>query len=69
MFALPSEGLPATSAELDELRAQAQKSINVIQARAEAGEELSKDDVESLRGLLDAVDQINAAAATAAAEE
>ena len=69
MFSLPAEGLPATSAELDELRAQAQKSINVIQARAEAGEELSKDDVESLRSLLDAVDQINAAAATAAAEE
>lgn len=69
MFSLPAEGLPATSVELDELRAQAQKSINVIQARAEAGEELSKDDVESLRSLLDAVDQINAAAATAAAEE
>lgn len=68
MFSLPEE-LPATSGELNELRTQAQRSINVIQARAEAGEELSKDDVESLRVLLDAVDQINAAAATAAAEE
>ena len=68
MFSLPEE-LPATSVELSELRTQAQRSINVIQARAEAGEDLSKDDVESLRVLLDAVDQINAAAATAAAEE
>ena len=68
MFSLPEE-LPVTSAELDELRTAAQRSINVIQARAEAGEDLSKDDVESLRVLLDSVDQINAAAATAAAEE
>jgi hypothetical protein len=68
VFTLPEE-LPATSAELSELRTQAQRSINVIQARAEAGEELSKDDVEALRVLLDSVDQINAAAATAAAEE
>ncbi len=68
MFSLPEE-LPATSAELNELRTAAQRSINVIQARAEAGEDLSKDDVEALRGLLDAVDQINAAAATAAADE
>ena len=68
MFTLPEE-LPATTAELAELRSQAQRSINVIQARHEAGEELSKDDVENLRVLLDAVDQINAAAATTSAEE
>lgn len=68
MFSLPEE-LPATSGELSELRTQAQRSINVIQARSEAGEDLSKEDVESLRVLLDAVDTINAAAATAAAEE
>lgn len=68
MFSLPEE-LPVTTAELDELRTAAQRSINVIQARATAGEELSTDDVEGLRSLLDAVDQINAAAATAAADE
>jgi hypothetical protein len=68
VFSLPEE-LPATTEELNELRSQAQRSINVIQARNEAGEDLSKDDVEALRGLLDAVDQINAAAATTAAEE
>lgn len=60
MFTLPDE-LPATVAELDELRAQAQKSINVIQARHDAGEELSREDVDALRGLLDAVDTLNGA--------
>lgn len=68
MFTLPNE-LPATVAELDELRTQAQRSINVIQARHEAGEELSREDVDNLRSLLDAVDTISAAAAAAAEEE
>lgn len=68
MFTLPDE-LPATAAELSDLRTQAQRSINVIQARHEAGEELSRDDVEALRSLLDALDTINTAVATATAEE
>lgn len=68
MFTLPDQ-LPATVAELDELRTQAQRSINVIQARHEAGEELSREDVDALRSLLDAVDTISAAATAAAEEE
>lgn len=68
MFTLPDE-LPATVTELNELRTQAQRSINVIQARHEAGEELSRDDVEALRSLLDSVDTISVAMATATAEE
>lgn len=68
MFVLPDE-LPATVAELDALRDKAQRSINVIQARHEAGEELTKDDVEALRGLLDAVDQIDTARTEAAEAE
>lgn len=68
MFTLPDE-LPATTAELTELRTQAQRSINVIQARHEAGEELSRDDVEALRSLLDAVDTISAAVVAASEEE
>ena len=68
MFTLPDE-LPATVAELDELRTQAKRSINVIQARADAGEDLSRDDVEALRSLLDAVDKLDSAVTTAAAEE
>jgi hypothetical protein len=69
-FQLP-EQLPATVAELDELRGRAQAQINVIQARHEAGEELTRDDAAELRRLLDAVDTIGTArdeAATAEAE-
>lgn len=68
MFTLPEE-LPATVAELDELRGQAQAQINVIQARHAAGEDLSREDVESLRGLLTAVETIDASRAEAAAAE
>jgi len=68
VFTLPEE-LPATVSELEELRTQAQRSINVIQARHEAGEELSRDDVEALRSLLDSVDKLSTALATATAEE
>ena len=68
MFVLPDE-LPVTTEELAALLSQAQKSINVIQARHEAGEELSKDDVTALRGLLDARDTLTEAHAAAQAEE
>jgi len=68
VFTLPDE-LPATVAELNELRTQAQRSINVIQARHTAGEELSRTDVEALRSLLDSVDTISSAITTASAEE
>lgn len=68
MFTLPEE-LPATVAELDALRDQAQRSINVIQARHEAGEELTREDAATLRGLLDAVDTIGAARTEAHAAE
>lgn len=69
-FQLP-EQLPATVAELDQLRGQAQAQINVIQARHDAGEDLTRDDAAELRRLLDAVDTISTAhdeAATAEAE-
>lgn len=67
-FQLP-EQLPATVAELDTLRGQAQAHINVIQARAEAGDELTRDDVAELRRLLDATDTIDTARAEAATAE
>lgn len=63
-FKLP-ETLPSTVAELDELKDKAQREINVIQARHEAGEDLSKDDVARLRELLDADDALDAARAEA----
>lgn len=68
MFTLPDE-LPATVAELDQLRDRAQKDINVIRARHDAEEELSRDDVDTLRGLLDAVEIIDTARGEAAASE
>ena len=68
MFTLPDE-LPATSSELSELRTAAQRSINVIQARHEAGEKLSRDDAEELRKLVDAVEVIDTALSTAEVEE
>lgn len=68
MFVLPDE-LPATVAELDALLDQVQRQINVIQARHEAGEQLSGDDVAALRGLLDAADTVTAARDEAAQSE
>ncbi|UYL88123.1 major capsid hexamer protein [Gordonia phage Evaa] len=68
MFVLPDE-LPATVSELDELAGQAQRHIAVIQARHEAGDSLSPEDVDALETLLDAVDQINSARAEAATAE
>lgn len=67
-FVLPEE-LPATVAELDALLDDARKSINVIQARRAAGEELTREDVDSLRGLLDAVDTLTSARGEAATAE
>lgn len=69
MFVLPDE-LPATVAELDDLRDQAQRSINVIQARAAAPNEvLTDEDLSNLERLLEAVDTIDAARAEAADAE
>lgn len=67
-FQLP-EQLPVTVAELDELRGKAQAQINVIQARHEAGEDLTREDAAELRRLLDAVDTIGAAHAEASTAE
>lgn len=67
-FELP-EQLPATVAELQELSGQAEAQINVIQARAAAGDNLTADDAAELRRLLDAVDTIDTARVEAAAAE
>ena len=67
-FVLP-ETLPATVAELDTLLDAARASINVIQARHTAGEELSHDDVVELNRLLDAVDTVTSARGEAATRE
>lgn len=63
------EQLPETTAELDALLDSAQKDINVITARHAAGETLTKDDADKLKGLLADVDTINAAKATVAQAE
>lgn len=68
MFTLPDQ-LPATAAELSALADDARRSINVIQARHAAGEELSSEDVTDLRRLLGDVDTINAAHAEASTAE
>lgn len=51
-FAMPDQ-LPATVAELAELANKAKAEINVFQARNEAGEEFSKEDVERLQFLVE----------------
>jgi hypothetical protein len=66
-FKLP-DTLPATVEELDALIDTAQKDINVIQARAEAGEDLTLDDVDALNALIDAVETLNTAKDEAVAE-
>jgi len=67
-FQLP-ETMPATVAELDVLLDQARASINVIQARHAAGDELTQDDVVELNRLLDAVDTVTSARGEAATAE
>lgn len=67
-FLLPDQ-LPATRAELDALAAQARAEIAVIQARHNAGEELSGEDTDRLEYLLDARDQLDAEAGRVAADE
>ncbi len=56
-FTLPDQ-LPATVAELDELTTQATAEITVLQARANAGEELSGEDTDRLEYLLDSRDTV-----------
>lgn len=56
-FTLPDQ-LPATVAELDELATQAAAEIAVLQARANAGEELSAEDTDRLEYLLDSRDTL-----------
>lgn len=68
-FSLPDQ-LPATTAELDELRAAATAEINVFQARAAvAGEEFTADDVARLEYLNASVATIDTERATLAADE
>lgn len=69
-FQMP-ESLPATVAELDALQEAAKADIRVIQARHTAGEDLSREDVDRLKGLLENSKTIKTArdeAATAEAE-
>lgn len=67
-FELPAE-LPITSEELTELRDQATSAITVIQTKHDAEEDLTSEDVAALNGLLDAVDTLDVALATATATE
>lgn len=67
-FTLPDQ-LPATVAELADLASQARAEITVIQARHNAGEELSSEDTDRLEYLLDARDTIDAEATRVAADE
>lgn len=59
-FELPEE-LPTSAEALNDLAASAQSEINVIRARHEAGEDLSDDDVERLRYLVESLGTINEA--------
>lgn len=69
-FELPEE-LPTSAEALNDLAASAQSEINVIRARHEAGEDLSDDDVERLRYLVESLGTINEAkdSISAAAEQ
>lgn len=67
-FQLPVE-LPVTSEELSSLRDEATAEISSIQARYEADEDLTNDDLEALTSLLDAVDTLDSAISEAAADE
>lgn len=68
MFERP-DTLPETVAELDALLDAARADIHDIQARHDAGETLTDDDVAALRGLLTAVDDITVARDEAAIAE
>ncbi|QGH80022.1 major capsid hexamer protein [Gordonia phage NHagos] len=59
-FELPEE-LPTSTEALNDLAASAQSEINVIRARHEAGEDLSDEDVERLRYLVESLGTINEA--------
>ncbi|QFG11160.1 major capsid hexamer protein [Gordonia phage CloverMinnie] len=59
-FELPEE-LPTSAEALNDLAASAQSEINVIRARHEAGEDLSDEDVERLRYLVESLGTINEA--------
>lgn len=65
-FTLPDQ-LPATSAELAKLDEQAVAEMRVFQARRDAGEELSTEDVDRINYLADS--RATIATATAAATE
>ena len=67
-FELPAE-LPITSEELMELRDQATSAITAMQARHDADDDLTAEDVEALTALLDAVDVLDTAMAAAQAAE
>lgn len=67
-FALPDQ-LPATLGELTELADQARAEITVLQARHNAGEELSSEDTDRLEYLLDARDKLVAESEQVAAAE
>lgn len=58
-FKLP-ETLPGTVDELNALKSEATAEIETIQARYDDGETLTKDEVEALRGLIEAVGTIDA---------
>jgi hypothetical protein len=63
------ESLPATVAELDALHESAKADIRVIQARHAAGEDLTREDTDRLKGLLEDSKTIKAARDEAATTE
>ena len=67
-FQLPAE-LPVTVDELTGLRDEATAEISAIQARYDADEDLTPEDVSYLNGLLDAVDCLNSQLAEASTDE
>ncbi len=67
-FTMP-EALPTDRAELDALSAQAAAEIAVFQARHNAGDEFTSDEVDRFEHLVDSVEQFDTAAAEIDAAE
>lgn len=66
LFKLPEE-LPTELNALGELRSEAEAAFEAIKTKVEAGEDLSDEELEQLKYVVDAIAQIDSA--TAAAEE
>jgi len=66
LFKLPEE-LPTELNALSELRSEAQAAFDAIKTKVEAGEDLTDEELEHLKYVVDSIAQIDAA--TAAAED